>query len=193
MSVGAGRLKGRRLSIPAAARPSSSRLKGALFSIWGERLKGAEVLDLFAGSGAVGIEAWSRGARRVTFVENARSALATLRRNIEPLAEESACRVLGTSALRGLERLARERARFDLLFADPPYEVRLPVPFFRRAREVARARASLVIEHRWSWAPDERPPGWRRVSLRRYGDSGLSVYELDADEPEEASSPAPSK
>lgn len=193
MSIGAGRLKGRRLVTPAGARPSSSRLKAALFSIWGERVPGAEFLDLFAGSGAVGIEAWSRGAERVTLVEGGRRALEVLRDNATLVSAVSACRVVSTPVARALPLLASDGARFDLLFADPPYDTVLDASFFRGARAVAGRDASLAVEHRVGREPEEHPPGWRRIAVRRYGDSALSFYEPDDEGSALRSSPDCSK
>jgi 16S rRNA (guanine966-N2)-methyltransferase len=154
-------------------------LREALFSIWGERLAGAELLDLFAGSGGVGIEAWSRGARAVTLVESGRRALAAVRRNAGLIAEAGAARVIALPVERALERLAAEGRRYDLVFADPPYEQRLGERFFRLARRVAGASTSLAVEHGAATPPAEETPGWRRLATRRYGDSSLSLYEPD--------------
>lgn len=120
MRIIAGIAKGQPLAVPRGGlvRPTSDRVRGAIFSSLAERVVGATVLDLFAGSGALGLEAASRGARAVTFVENAASALAVLERNI------AACRrnrMLTTEfhVVRGDAR--QPRGRFDLVFADPPY------------------------------------------------------------------------
>ncbi|HEX9800584.1 MAG TPA: 16S rRNA (guanine(966)-N(2))-methyltransferase RsmD [Thermoanaerobaculia bacterium] len=181
MSVGAGRLRGRRLAVAEGSRPSSGRIRAALFSIWGERLAGAELLDLFAGSGGVGIEAWSRGARAVTLVENGQRALAVIRRNADLVAEAGAARVLALPVERALERLAAEGRLFDLVFADPPYELRLGERFFRLARRVAGRGTSLAIEHRASTPPADETPGWSLRASRRHGDSTLRFYEPDGE------------
>lgn len=174
--VTSGRLAGRRLEAPDSIRPSSARVREALFSIWTNRIADAELLDLYAGSGSIGIEGWSRGARRVTFAESDRRSLACLRSNLEllPAAQK---RVLAESVATALERLAGEGARFDLLFADPPYEVALEDAFFAAAARVAAAGAELIVEHRSRAGAAEAPSGWRRLAVRRYGDSGLSIYE----------------
>lgn len=178
--VTAGRLAGRRLVAPASIRPSSGRVREALFSIWTSEIAGAELLDLFAGSGAIGIEGWSRGARRVTLAESDRGSLAALRRNLALLPAESA-RLLPEPVAGALARLRREAVRFDLIFADPPYEMALGEEFFAAAREVAAPDARLVVEHRAGSPPREACAGWRRAVPRRYGDSALSVYEREAD------------
>jgi 16S rRNA (guanine966-N2)-methyltransferase len=113
-----GRWKGRRLEAGAAARPTSSRARGALFDILGERVAGARVLDVYAGTGAVGIEAVSRGARSAVLVE---TDGAPLRRTIERIGGAEELEVLDATAGEALAALARRGARFELVFADPPY------------------------------------------------------------------------
>lgn len=176
--VTAGRLAGRRLAAPASIRPSSGRVREALFSIWTSDIAGAELLDLFAGSGAIAVEGWSRGARRVTLAECDRRALAALRRNLALLPAE-AVRLLAESVPDALGRLRREAARFDLIFADPPYDLALGAEFLAAARDVAAEGARLVVEHRAGSPPPEACAGWRRDAPRRYGDSALSLYERE--------------
>ena len=126
MRIVAGRHRGRRLEAPAGSstRPTADRLRQALFDMlwhapWAGRevLDGAAVLDAFAGTGALGLEALSRGAARAHFIERDRAALAALRANIALLKEEAACRVLAADALR--PPAAPEACR--LVFLDPPY------------------------------------------------------------------------
>jgi 16S rRNA (guanine(966)-N(2))-methyltransferase RsmD len=117
-----GRWKRRKLASPPGqtVRPTLGRAKQALFDLLGQRCDGQVVLDLFAGSGSVGLEALSRGASRVIFIEQARPSLQTLKRNIQALDAEKSCEVIAGDA----HRLARDIAGhgpFDLIFADPPY------------------------------------------------------------------------
>jgi 16S rRNA (guanine966-N2)-methyltransferase len=117
----AGRWKGRRLKTSAGrdVRPTSDRVREAWMSALGGSVVGARVLDLFAGSGALGLESLSRGAASVVFVERARGALAVLRANIELLGAAPVCTVAPTDVFRFL---AADADRFDLALADPPYE-----------------------------------------------------------------------
>ncbi len=115
-----GRWKGRRLEVGTAARPTSSRARGALFDILGERVAGARVLDLYAGTGAVGIEAVSRGARSAVLVE---TDAAPLRRSIERIGGADELEVVERTAGEALAALSSRGERFDLVFADPPYAV----------------------------------------------------------------------
>lgn len=133
----AGRFGGRRLAAAprAGVRPTSDRVREALFAWLGD-LAGARVLDLYAGTGALGIEALSRGAARVVFVERSQAALGVLRRNLASLGLEGSpeVRVLRDDAARAARRLGREGERFDLALLDPPYA----------SDELSRALAALV-------------------------------------------------
>ena len=142
-----GELGGRGLTVAGATRPSSAQLRAALASIWTDRIAGARVLDLFAGSGAVGLELLSRGAVHTTFVESDRASSAALAENLELLAAGRSRR-LALDARRALELLAREGARFDLIFVDPPYELELDEPLLGALRDIttAHAGARLHIE-----------------------------------------------
>ena len=152
-------------------------MREALFSIWQERLPNALWLDLFAGSGAMGIEALSRGALSATFVESDRGAVRVLERNLALLAPGSA-RLVATPAERALAELAGEpeTQRFDLVFADPPYAWTVPAEMFAAIARVAGADAELAIEHAARAALPDREGPWVRRLERRYGDSALSVY-----------------
>src|ERR671914_2355707 len=123
MRVIAGRFGGRRLAAPpgAATRPTSDRVREALFSILGERVAGARVLDLFAGSGALGIEALSRGAAEATFVDTAAPAIRTVRANLDALG--AAAEVRRADARRFLGAASADARQYDLVFLDPPYRL----------------------------------------------------------------------
>jgi 16S rRNA (guanine966-N2)-methyltransferase len=121
LRVIAGRYGGRRIQAPpgAATRPTSDRVREALFSILGPRVEGAAVLDLFAGSGALGLEALSRGAQSVTFVDSAPAALRALRANLAALGTEA--EVVRADALRWLRSASGGERQYSLVFLDPPY------------------------------------------------------------------------
>src|SRR5262245_7474683 len=121
MRVTGGELGGRRLRVPASGvRPSADRVRESVFAWLGD-LEGVRALDLYAGSGALGIEALSRGATATVFVDQAPASLDALRRNLADLELRGRARVVRGDVVRALRRLARERAQFDLVFADPPY------------------------------------------------------------------------
>lgn len=123
MRIVSGNLARRRLHTVEgrSTRPTTDRARAGLFDWLGARVDDARVLDLFAGTGALGIEALSRGARDAVFVESSRNALAVLRRNLSELDIETESRVIGSDVLRALDILARERRCFDLVLADPPF------------------------------------------------------------------------
>lgn len=175
MRIVAGAAKGRRLVAPKGGdvRPTADRVKEALFSSLQPLLPGARVLDLFAGSGALGLEALSRGAAAVTFVERSNAALAALRRNIELVGLPGAT-VIAEDAAKAV-RTPVAGAPFDLVLADPPY--RLPKAELAALLDAVVAHlapgATVVIERA---ARDGAPP-WPAAlspdSPRRYGDTAL--------------------
>jgi 16S rRNA (guanine966-N2)-methyltransferase len=162
----AGAFGGRRLVPPADARvrPTSDRVREAWMSILAAELPGARVLDLYAGSGALGLEALSRGAATADFVELGRASLAALARNVAGLGVADRVRIHRGDALRFAERLGP--AAFDLAFADPPYAhdaAERLVALFRRA-PFARI---LSVEHRAATA-------LAGDDTRRYGDTAIT-------------------
>lgn len=124
MRVVAGSAKGVRLApVPRGVRPVSDRAREGLFSSLGDRVRGARVLDLYAGSGALGVEALSRGAAEAVFVERDRAALAAVRRNLELTRSGDRGVVVGVDVRRFVTRDDKNGAPFDLVLADPPYDV----------------------------------------------------------------------
>jgi 16S rRNA (guanine966-N2)-methyltransferase len=157
--VVAGELKGRRLVSPprkADVRPTSDRVREALFSILGDRVAGAEVLDLFAGTGALGIEALSRGAAHCTFVERDRAAVAAIDENIATLGLRDRSTVIVGEALTTALRIEA-----DLAFADPPYD------FDDWPRLLRAISARLVVAE--AGAPVDAPADWEQGRTKRYG------------------------
>jgi len=123
LRVISGSAKGKRLKAPRgmATRPITDLIKGALFSVWGSRVIGARLLDLFAGSGSVGIEALSRGAREVVFVDNSREAIQAIKENLENCRFPHDLPIIRGDVLRVLQILDRRQERFDLVYLDPPF------------------------------------------------------------------------
>ena len=119
----AGEFRHRRIQAPdvGTTRPTTDKVREALMSALGESIPGSNVLDLFAGSGALGLEALSRGARRVVFCDHNGIALKTIRRNIETLDVKDRTEVVGGHYAFALKKLREEGEKFDLIFLDPPY------------------------------------------------------------------------
>jgi 16S rRNA (guanine(966)-N(2))-methyltransferase RsmD len=174
-----GQGRGRRLASAAirGLRPTSSRVREALFDILGARVEGADILDLFAGSGAVGIEALSRGARRAVFVEAQRRAARLIEANLRAAAVRGSTQVLADGAAAALDRLARAGDSFSIVFLDPPYAIGASPGLLECAARVLRAGGVLVVEHGARALP-EPPAHVPLVAGRRYryGDSRLSVF-----------------
>jgi 16S rRNA (guanine966-N2)-methyltransferase len=175
MRVIAGRYGGRRLQAPPgeATRPTSDRVREALFSVLGDRVHDARVLDLFAGSGALGIEALSRGAAEATFVDSAPAALRAVRANLEALGAHAEVRK--ADARRFLGTASAAAREYDLVFLDPPYRLagRLGAELTAALPAVLAPGAAVVAES------DRRAPlelGLPILDERRYGDTLIRIH-----------------
>jgi len=175
MRVVAGRLRGRRFSAPAGAatRPTSDRVREALFSVLGP-LDDLRVLDLFAGSGALGLEALSRGAAEVTFVDSAQPAVKVLQANLAALGLDAEVR--RQDARTFLKNARAEHRQYDLVFLDPPYRLaaRLGAELSPLLAAVLAPRARVVGES------DRRAPIALALPVtdeRRYGDTLITIHE----------------
>ena len=171
----AGIYGGRSLKAPRGenTRPTSDRVREALFSILGARTDGARVLDLFAGSGALGLEALSRGADTVTFVDDNRAAIAAIKSNLDAL--QAVAQVRQTDALRFVDAASSSGAQYDLVFLDPPYRhaERLARPLSEALPAVLAPGAVAVAES------DRRAPLALDLPLhdeRRYGDTLIRIH-----------------
>jgi 16S rRNA (guanine966-N2)-methyltransferase len=176
MRVVAGRHKGRRLRAPAgtATRPTADRVREALFSILGS-VEGQRVLDLYAGSGALGLEALSRGAASATFVESARPALAAIRANLTATGEEGD--VAASDAIEWLRANAGRARPFDLVFCDPPYDAATEIAqtLTELLPRVAAPQAFIVTES------SKRNPLVLDLPLadeRTYGDTRIAIHRV---------------
>jgi len=173
--VSSGVLRGRKLEVPEGIRPTEQKVREALFSIWGERIAEAALLDLFAGTGAVGIEAVSRGAFAVTLVESNHRVLEALKRNTGLLPAGS-FRLLALSVARALGELQREAGSFDLIFADPPYSWVPDAGFFAGCATLLGSGGGLAVEHRARVVLPAEAAGLARLDSRRYGESALAFF-----------------
>jgi 16S rRNA (guanine966-N2)-methyltransferase len=171
----AGKWKGRRLEAPAEARPTSGRAREALFDLLGERVAGARVLDLFAGSGAVGLEAVSRGAGSAVLVE---ADPRGIRRTLERLGRDAgSVRVLESEAGDAVDALTSGGERFEFVFADPPYLLEPLAAGLARAAKLLAPGGMLVLQRDHGDGSRELP-GLRAVSRRAYGRNVFVFYEL---------------
>ena len=192
MRVIAGRAGGIRLDVPRSnVRPTMDRVKAAIFSSLGNAVVGARVLDLFAGTGALGIEALSRGAASVLFVEQDAGAIIAIERNLAHTKSEGQIRKQDVMAFL---RSTRTIGPFDIIFADPPYEKTLSGEVFTALLLEEKKLASLlapdgifVLEKR----PSEKMPScplWNVIRARRYGATEV-LFLQHANDPVELKSP----
>jgi 16S rRNA (guanine(966)-N(2))-methyltransferase RsmD len=190
MRIIGGTLRSRRLEAPAglATRPTSDRLRETLFNVLAPRTAGARFLDLFAGSGAVGLEAHSRGAARVDFVERSAPALAVLRKNLASLGMDvgtgpgtSSGIQIHSGSVEPILRRLRTDAPFDLVFLDPPYDAtdayQATLGLLGGSLGALLAPNALVIaEHRKKEKLEPRYGSLARTRLLEQGDAALSFY-----------------
>jgi len=163
-------------------RPTTDQLRETLFDVLGPSVQGATFLDAYAGTGAVGLEALSRGARDVVFIERHRPAVQLIRKNLEALGIDSGYRLIARETLTALERLASENERFDIVFLDPPYnEIREYHHVLRHLGRspVVKPDSMVVAEHSRHCVLEDAYAGLSRTRLLRHGDTQLSFYQLD--------------
>lgn len=179
MRIISGSLKGRKLHRFRGddIRPTTDRLREALFNILGDRFGDRSVLDLFAGSGAMGLEALSRGAAGAVFVDNHARALDLIRKNVAGCGMEKRSRTIRWDIRRNLDCLKPMRARFHVAFVDPPYRRNLVAPAMRHlagSRALADG-ALLVVEHADTEDPPAEDAHFSLCDRRRYGKTVVSI------------------
>lgn len=178
MRVIGGEARGRVIRLPGGCRirPTADRIKGALFNILGP-VEGKSFLDLFAGSGNVGLEALSRGARRSVFVEKDSRLVVAIEENLQRLGFEGRAEVIAADAEKGLRRLQKREERFDILFADPPYEEGFPADIADKLKtaDLLAENGVIILQHslREPLEPSVAQR-WAVTDQRRYGDTLLS-------------------
>jgi 16S rRNA (guanine966-N2)-methyltransferase len=168
-----GEFRGRGLAVPAGARPTEGRVREALFSIWSDRLAGARVLDLFAGSGVVGLEALGRGALSAIAVDQSLQAVKTLEANAGKLGE-GLLEIRRLTLPEGLSRL--QAGAFDLIYADPPYSFAAYGELLEAIEPLLAADAEVAVEHSSRRELAIEAGSLTRVDVRRYGESAISFY-----------------
>jgi 16S rRNA (guanine966-N2)-methyltransferase len=184
----AGEFRGRTIDGPTwdGLRPTADSLRETLFNVIGPRVAGARVLDAFAGTGAVGIEAMSRGAAHVTLIDRDPRAIALIEQNIARLAGPDAknrCAIIRADFMRApakvgasLAEALAEAERFDLIFLDPPYELPDLDAAIARAADVLAPGGRVIVEHSRKREPTSSIPGVAKYRTLTAGDSALSFY-----------------
>jgi len=176
----AGQFRGATLYGPqdTKIRPTSDRARETLFNIIGSEVSGCRFLDLFAGTGAVGLEAVSRGAESVTFAESKNESL--IKKNIEKLKlrESADCRIIKGDAIRAMELLIATNEKFDVVFADPPWDAGLEKKIVEMAEALLDENGVLILEAFHKTVPPKAPP-LTLVKSRKSGDAVFHFYERE--------------
>jgi 16S rRNA (guanine966-N2)-methyltransferase len=181
MRIIAGEFKGRRLAaVKGSIRPTSDKVREAIFSILGPKVLGARVLDLFAGTGALTLEALSRGAAAAVLVEEHAAALRVLRQNLDTLGIHERVRVLALPVSSAIRKLAARETQFSLIFLDPPYGQGLALKTLEALEDsrLLQPAARIVAEHSHREALPEQVGRLTLQQSRRYGDTRVAFYEI---------------
>ena len=179
MRIIAGEFKGRRLAaVKGRIRPTSDKVREAIFNILGPAVVEAKVLDLFAGTGALSLEALSRGAADAVLVEDQSAALGVLQRNLETLGLKDRVRVLALPVAGALRKLAAQREQFNLIFLDPPYGRGLALEALKalQVSGLLQSGARIVAEHSQRETLPEQVGRLTLSQARRYGDTQVAFY-----------------
>ena len=180
MRIISGKLKGRKLTSfrGRRIRPTSDRVREAIFDILAIEWDGKEVLDLFAGTGGLGIEALSRGAHRVVFIENHPQALRVLKKNLRALNLTESCELVKFDVEAGIRSAEKNKWKFDVVFLDPPYAIGLADNTLRliAASNILGENGLVVVEHPCQERFSEQYRKIKMIDQRRYGRTGISFF-----------------
>ena len=181
VKVISGTLKGSTLKLPkSGVRATQERVKKSFFDILGDRVREAFVLDLFAGTGNLGIESLSREASRATFVEWETASVRLLRENLNRLGLLGRADVLQENCFKAIRRLSHQGAKFDLVFVDPPYNIEVTTKFLRSLSgcDILKPSALLVVRHPKQQLLSEEEGPLRLTRQERYGNTLVSFFKL---------------
>jgi len=180
MRIITGKYKGKFLKVPrlGSLRPTREMVRKAIFDVLGDFTNSKSVLDLFSGSGALGLESLSAGAKNVIFVEKNRISLKAVRDNINVLGVRDSCRVIPRDVFAGLAVLKKRKLKFQIVFADPPYEGNLAKKSLLEISncDILLAPAIIVIEHYKKNELPETAGKLRCWQIKKYGDTFVSFY-----------------
>ncbi|WP_259391540.1 16S rRNA (guanine(966)-N(2))-methyltransferase RsmD [Paenibacillus sp. 1011MAR3C5] len=180
MRIIAGAAKGRALkAVPGMnTRPTTDKVKEAIFSMIGPYFDGGIALDLFAGTGGLGLEAWSRGAEKVIFVDKEKISVDIIRHNVRTAGAENASEIYRNDADRALKALAKRDISFTLVFLDPPYRMTEMNEMMGElaAKGMLAPDATIIIEHDASAMYSDDIPGFHQIRTAKYGDTAVTIY-----------------
>ncbi len=175
MRIITGRARGLQLTTPKNwdVRPTADRVKESLFSIIGSRIIDAQVLDLFAGTGNLGLESWSRGAAAITFIDESKESLRLVQANITKCRAEKECTVIKGNAVNVIERLAQQGKVFDFAFCDPPYNKGWVEKIINAMTKhsVLRQGGYLIVERAVHDNVENLPACFELVRTEKYGET----------------------
>ncbi len=182
MRIIGGTLKGKKL-VPLrgmAIRPTADRTREAIFNIIGTKIDGAQVLDLFAGTGAFGLEALSRNSAQAVFIDHDAGAIKTIEKNITACGMQDRAQVIRWDITRNLKCLGSASLAFDIVFMDPPYNRNAVLPTLRHLSqgEVLNPGAAVIVEHSPSEVISEKSEGFTLINQRRYGKTLVSFLSI---------------
>ena len=181
MRVISGSFKGRKLKTLDGldTRPTTDKVKEAIFNSIQFQISGSCFLDLFAGSGQMGIEALSRGAKKVAFVEKSKKAMIIINKNLEEIRLSGNISVVNSSAE---SFLLNTRETFDIVFLDPPYELGFLSNFIAKVRPVMNKNSILIYEHSSAEVLPDLVDGFDKLKDYRYGNTTVSIFTLHMEE-----------
>lgn len=187
--VVAGSAKGRPLkSVPGmGTRPTTDKVKEAIFSMIGPYFDGGAVLDLFAGTGGLGIEALSRGMERAVFIDMESKSIETVKVNLKSTGFESNAEIYRNEAGRAIKALEKRKYIFDLVFLDPPYRMKNGDALMTEmaTRGLLSAGALLVLEYESNYTYPEEISGFLHLRTAKYGETAVSIFEYNPIEKEQ--------
>lgn len=185
MRVISGTARGRALkAVPGmGTRPTTDKVKEAIFSMIGPYFDGGLALDLFAGTGGLGIEALSRGMDKAVFIDKDFKSLETVRQNLKTTGFEAIAEVYKNDAERALKALAKRDVVFDLVFLDPPYRMKNGDALMEQMDELQllAPQATIVLEYESSYAYPERFGHFNQIRKAEYGETAVSIYTYDSE------------
>ena len=178
MRITSGAFKSRIIKAPGGIRPTLDNVRKAIFDILGGSVEGGKILDLFSGSGALGLEALSRGAGSCVFVDNSRSSVKAIKENLEALAPQAGAEVIYADSLAAIRKLSAEGARFDFIFLDPQYYKEFAKKSLSLLADcdILTETGVVVIEHSKHDPLPDLSWGLKLLRTARYGDTLVSFY-----------------
>lgn len=176
MRITTGKYRNHKIYMPRGIRPTQDKVRKAVFDILGD-VSGLAFLELYAGSGAVGLEALSRGVSGLTMVESNRDSILAIKRNIE-LLKAPACNLYHLEAEKGVKLLALDKKRFDIIFIDPPYHRDMAKKILQTLEgyDILAPHGLIVVQHFKSELLPKEGPIFSLIKEAKYGDTWLSIF-----------------